>query len=561
MRNIIFKKSIPFLVVLGLFFTLSATAAPPAQDEEKRAAPIFISADFQDAKLKNVLKILSQQSGLNFIASEAVKAKRVTLYLDNVSVQDTLDSIINANGLTYEQAPGSDIFIVKEPALVLVETITRVFRLDYAPVYPVEQGSESEEESEEYYSVEESEGAAEGDIVSLVRQLLTKEVTGSETGETTTQYLGSVAIDARTNSIIVTDTPAKLKIIEETIAKLDVPVPQVMIEVEVIETSLNTLEELGLEWGDSGEIFAINLASADLIFPFQHIYKDSLIGWPANSAAGDSMVVEGYKGVYPGKLDNAGLRVALDLLVTEKKVKILARPKILALNNVTAEININSNDAIQITREWIQRGTGEWSEEITPERAPKDERPGVTLIVTPTINQDNVIKMVIEPKVISKVISDMSTDASPIYDLHFRTAKTTVMVNDGETVIIGGLISKVKEHTLKKTPFLGDIPILGNFFRHKDTNDEDVEIVFFITPYIVNRGAVFSRSFSDSDQSGLSGSASGGAGELENASGLPQSPSESGEIEKGGNAKLKKLTGDIKKELEIQQAIEKFSLK
>ena len=290
----------------------------------------------------------------------------VTLYLDKVSVQDALDSIVSANDLTYEQAPGSDIFIVKEPVPALVETITRVFRLDYAPVCLVEQESGSEEESEESSAGKESKGAAQGDIVSLVRQMLTKEVTESEQGQTTTQYIGSIALDARTNSIIVTDTPAKLKIIEEIIAKLDVPMPQVMIEVEVIETSLNTLEELGLEWGDSGEIFAINLASADLIFPFQHIYKDSLIGWPANSTAGDTRVVEGYKGVYPGKLDSAGLKVALDLLVTEKKVKILARPKILTLNNVTAEININSNAAIQVKREWIQRGTGEWSEEITP---------------------------------------------------------------------------------------------------------------------------------------------------------------------------------------------------
>ena len=560
MKTVIFKRTFPVLVILGLFFSLSAAAVPPTQDQEKRAAPIFISVDFQDAQLKDVLKILSQQSGLNFIATEQVKGKRITLYLNKVSVQDALDSIVEINNLTYEQAPGSDIFIVKKPipptppTAAEMELITRIFRLNYAPVCIPEEEEEDEESTGEYSTGEEEEetgGALEGDIVVLIRQMLTSKVTENEMGVVTTQYLGSIAIDSRTNSIVVTDTPDKLKIIEGIIVKLDVPVPQVMIEVEVIETSLQTLEDLGFQWGTNGEIFSFSPAASDLIFPFHHISKNNWLGWPGSAGAVDTKVVEDYKGIYPGTLGTDSLKVTLDLLVTEQKVKILARPKILTLNNVTAQINVNANDALEVKTifETTQYDSKEIPEVLRPE---KTERPGVSLSVTPTINEDRFITMVIEPKLISKTLSDVSTDDYVIYDLGFRTAKTTVMVNDGETVIIGGLITKAEDHTIKKTPFLGDLPIVGNLFRHKDTNDEDVEIVFFITPYIVEKGPAFSRSFSD--QSDLSRSV------LQGDVGPPQLLSESAEIEGQGDVELKELTGEIKKELEIQQAIEKFSV-
>ncbi len=551
-KNSVHKKAILVLVILSLSFTLSAMATPPIGESEKPTPSTLISIDFQDAQLKDVLKILSQQSGLNFIATEQVKGKRVTLYLDKVLVQDALNSIVAINNLTYDQAPGSDIFIVKEPIPVTVEMVTRVFRLNYAPVCILEEEEEgggvaSTTGTEE----EETEGVPEGDIVILIRQMLTFEVSETEMGLRMTRYLGSLAIDTRTNSIIVTDTPDKLKIIEEIIAKLDVPVPQVMIEVEVIETSLQTLEDLGFEWGTSGEIFSLTPAASDLIFPFHHISKNNWLGWPGSAGAVSTKVVKDYEGIYPGTLGTDSLRLTLDLLVTEKKVKILARPKILTLNNVTAEINVNSNAALEVKT--IFEVTTQETRQIPEVLRPlKSERPGVSLSVTPTINEDRFVTMVIEPKLITKTLSDVSTDDYIIYDLGFRTAKTTVMVNDGETVIIGGLITKSEDHTLKKTPFLGDLPIVGNLFRHKDTDDEDIEIVFFITPYIVEKGPAFSRSFSD--QSDLSRSV------LQGDAGSPQLLSESGEIEEQGDVELKELTKEIKKELAIQQAIEKFSV-
>jgi type II secretory pathway component GspD/PulD (secretin) len=119
------------------------------------------------------------------------------------------------------------------------------------------------------------------------------------------------------------------------------------------------------------------------------------------------------------------------------------------------------------------------------QRAEVNERPGITLTVTPTISKSDFVTMVIQPKLISKTLSDLSTTDNKLFDLSFRTAKTTVMVKDGETVVIGGLIKSQHDRSLKKVPFLGDIPVLGTAFRYKAKDNSDRELIIFITPNII----------------------------------------------------------------------------
>jgi type IV pilus assembly protein PilQ len=447
--------------LLGLIISMPLGAKPYAETEELAGRSPTISMDFQDADLKNVLKMFSQQSGLNFVASEEVKDKKVTLYLDNVLIQDALDNIIEANGLIYEQAPDSDIFIVKEKPIPKIRTITRVYPLDYCQVYIEEKEEKDEEKADEEINLEDLEGMV--DIIYLLKGLLTED--------------GKISVDRRTNSLIITDIPSRFDAIENTIASLDVPIPEVMIEVEVIETELEALERLGFKWGgDDGEIFSFELNDADLL-PY-HVGK-----WHAGFDGGP---------LGPGTFTLNNIKTTLEALVTEGKATILARPRILTLNNEAAKINIDSNDAIEVTKEWETTEFGE-RESFDIVRPEKDERPGVSLKVTPIINKDNLIKMIIEPRVITKTLSDVSTEDNIIYDLHFRTAKTTVIVGDGQTVIIGGLISKKGDEDLQKVPFLGNIPILGKLFSYKYVEDINTELVFFITPHIVRGGVVFSE--------------------------------------------------------------------
>ena len=195
-----------------------------------------ISMDFQDANLKDLLKIFSIQSGLNFIASEAVQDRRITLFLDKVPIKEAMDKLFIANNLYYDLDKGSNIFIVKDYGKVSVNTITKVFKLQYLSV----PSSAIERDKSTMLTEGGSSGGAAGgtgDIISLIRQILTEN--------------GKIAEHARTNSLIITDTPNNFPVIEQVIASLDVPQPMIMLEVEMLDVSKNEVDKLGVNWPDT----------------------------------------------------------------------------------------------------------------------------------------------------------------------------------------------------------------------------------------------------------------------------------------------------------------------
>ncbi|MBU1061910.1 MAG: hypothetical protein KJ952_04250, partial [Candidatus Omnitrophica bacterium] len=435
-----------FKLFTAIIFTLFISSPAIAQDADymlsREAGPKpgnVISMDFQNTNLKTVLKIFSQQSGLNFIASQGVQDRTVTIYFDSVTVKDALDHIMDANNLVYEQAPGSNIFIVKESIKPPIDMVTKVYELKYALVYSAAVSSGASTESE---------------VVTIVKNILSSQ--------------GKVVTDKRSNSLIITDVLDQFLIIEDVISRLDVKAPQVMIEAEIIQTKTTVADKLGINW--SGTFGAYSGPSHNTVWPLRGEFsKDSSLG-------------EGLAST--GSFSLGSMTATLKAILSDTDSKVLARPRVLTLNNETAEININSNDAIEKetvweTTEFGQRSTTDYT------RADKDERPGVSLQVTPLINKDGYIKMTIAPRVITKTLSDLSTTDDIIYDLQFRTAKTTVMLKDGETVVIGGLISKNDDDTFNKIPFLGDIPLLGLAFRYKTADKVDQELLIFITPHIV----------------------------------------------------------------------------
>lgn len=430
-----------------------------AASVKARSAPSgLISMDFQDANLKTLLKIFSQQSGLNFVASQNVQDRTVTIYFDSVTVEDALNHIMNANNLVYEQEAGSEIFIVKESGRPAIETLTKIYELKYAQLTsPLSEEGETEKEAE---------------IISVVQNILSKE--------------GKLVADKRSNSLIIRDVPSQFTIIEDVLARLDVKTQQVMIEVEIIETTTTVADKLGVVWGSStGTIAEYTGPVANTVWPLRGKFsKDTDVG----------------EGLTTGTFSLTDLTATIKAILSDKDTKILARPRVLTLNNETAEININSNDAIQSNTEWTYPETGPTTSTTTFERADEDERPGVSLKVTPTISKIGFVTMTIEPKLITKTLSDLATSTDIIYDLNFRTAEVKVMVSDGETVVIGGLISRDKEELIRKVPFLGDIPLLGAAFRYKTKDDAGKELLIFITPHIVKEATYALSNISEREQ-------------------------------------------------------------
>jgi type II secretory pathway component GspD/PulD (secretin) len=266
----------------------------------------------------------------------------------------------------------------------------------------------------------------------------------------------------------------KMKVIAQVIASLDVAIPQVMLEVEMLDVSKNAVDKIGFEFGDTPFTAIITGATAGMGFPYHSWGK----------------IVNGAYGTLSVNPSANSYQMQLDYMKTLTDTKFLARPKLLTLNNETAEISITKdeivgredtttfNNGVPTTTSVYARSTGL---ELTKEGT------GIFLKVTPQINLDtNEITMVINPKSSVSNISSLSNSTNPQSDVEVRSTKSIVKVKDGETVVLGGLIHQDKSVAIKKLPILGDIPLVGALFRHRSqTKDIERELIVFITPRIV----------------------------------------------------------------------------
>lgn len=459
-----------FCVMLCIMTIISYTNLNYAQEQPRR-----ISMDFQEAALKDVLKIFSQQAGLNFVAAEEIENKKVTLYLDGITVQDALNSILEANNLTYEQKPDSVVFIVKESTEPRIKMVTKIYNLNYAKVSKgiTAAGGVTAAGAGAAFSGAGGIGigGAAPDIRSIIENLLTK--------DDSDKTLGSVLVDVRTNSLIITAVPEDFPIIEDTLAKLDTRTLQVMIEAEIVEVKSTAIKKLGLEWGGntSGTFFTFTGPSRDTGFPFIRetgIFSRSLLGGSAADARGRTLAASS-TGTKFGNITLADFRIVLKALEKDNKSRYLAKPKIMVVNNETAEIKISEDTAVaSITTETAQSGT------ITT--SPERMETGVILRVTPTINKDDYITMTLEPEISRVQVSNIS---STTFDPVRRSAKTTVMMKNGQTIAIGGLLKTDIADNKRLVPGLSKIPLLGGLFKSTDFEDVTTEIIIFVTCYIV----------------------------------------------------------------------------
>ncbi len=432
-----------------------------------------ISMDFKNAPLNDVLKIFSQQSGLNFIASSEIAEKTVNLYLDNVPVEEALERILAANSFTYELQPGSNIFIVKSVEKPTKELITRVYPLKNATVSSSKlrstlSTSEDKTASSSSTSSTTTTASTTTGIIYAIKSLLTED--------------GSIIEDPRTNSLIVTDIPSIFPMIEQTIARLDIRIPQILIEVEMLDISKNTADLLGAKWGDSPVDF--KGAEQGTLFPFN----------TDNITEGKGFTFSDPPLYKAGVISFSGLKFTLQFLRTQTDTKNLARPRILTLNNETAEIRIKTDEAIGLSSNTTStEGTASSTEEA--ERV----ETGIFLKVTPQANiETDEITMAIEPKVI-QAASGGKFGTQTFKDPEERGTKSILRVKDNDTIIIGGLLRTDVQETRTRVPFLGDIPFFGAAFRHKDKTEKERELVIFITPHIMKEESASLTPFSDSN--------------------------------------------------------------
>lgn len=450
--------SIFALTAFALFFSsfhLSARGSPPWESLIAEKENIRISMDFTDADLKDVLKIFSQQADLNFMASQTVENRKVTLYLKDVPASEALEKLLEANNLEYEKEEGSEIFIVKDRGEPEIKTLTKVFYLKYARVESSRLNKEirdkvtTSQAGTGQAAASSSDDSKNNNITAAINKIISS--------------IGRVVEDSRTNSLIVTDIPGKFPIIEETVARLDIPIPQVMIEIEMLDINKNVLDELGTLF--SNTILTYTGPSRETTFP---------LGREMLSKATSQVT-------HLGQISAEELTATLQLLQTHTDTKYLARPRLLTLSNETSEIRIVVNEAIGVTTETAAAGGATGSITQTAERA----ETGILLRVTPQVSMGTgEITMFIETNVAQALTGTIVLSGNTVKDPENRGTKTTVMLNDGETIVIGGLLKTDDSQVRTKVPFFGDIPILGMLFRHREGNTKNRELIIFITPHV-----------------------------------------------------------------------------
>ena len=475
------RKSISFLLA-AVFAVAQAAPASAYYSDEFLGDYLLtnykkkISMDLQGASLMDVLKVLSQQTGMSFVSAEGVQDRQLTLYLDKVPLKDAMDTIFVANNLEYQFYPESNIFIVKESVKPEVDLETRVFKLLYAAV-PSSQFSTQSASGASLSSGGGSSGGApaapgapatsgssggSGGIMSAIQNLLTE--------------YGSVSEDPRTNSLIVQELSSNMGRIERVIKMLDVPVPKVMIEVEVVDVAKTMADKIGTNWAEGFKlgVDATKLASREMTFPF-------------DTNAGHKLEFfrnpDGTKtAVTNGTLGFTGAKAVMQFLNTDTTTKYLARPKILTLSGQPATINLISNEAVTATQNSASDGgttTISWDVER--------EEVGTKLIVTPMVcSETGEITMVVEPEVSNAILDgDIPTsETSIIKKVQKRTSRTVLRMKDNETLMIGGLLKKDETVTETSVPILGKIPLLGRLFHSTDKTVSDRELLVFITPRI-----------------------------------------------------------------------------
>ncbi len=420
-----------------------------------------VSMDLKNTALVDVLRVFSKQSGMNFVAADDIADKRVTLFLDNVPIKEALNRILQAHRLTYETLPNSNIFVVKAKG---DDMVTRVYNLKYATVSSSKLNTASANNTGDgltsgssSLSTGASGASARGSLVTVLRSVISKE--------------GSITEDARTNSLVITDTANRFPAIEATIAKLDVPIVQVMIEVEMLDISKTTSDLMGAKFGN--EPFKITGGVRDVIYP-----------WNQNrlERKGDYAPTEQYTA---GKIDASGMQLTLNFLKTQTDTRSLAKPRLMTLDNETAQIRISTNEAIGETS--VEGGqSGNISTQA--ERV----QTGVFLTVTPQVNlETQEILMSVSPKVIEARRG--ATFSKEYRDPEERGSQSMLMVKDGETIVLGGLLRENNANTITKVPFFGDLPLIGAAFRHKNKSGDQRELIIFITPHIIGSKERYQR--------------------------------------------------------------------
>ncbi len=412
-------------LMLLVFLTIGLSLPAWAQDETTAAAAFMgrpISLDVQDAEIGTVLRSLSSFSGSNIVASPRVAGK-VTVRLEEVPWKEALGVILRSHSFDYIEENG-------------------VFRIDTA-----------EQLRGEKLAVERSRKQVE-DLAVLKLGLVTLHYANAEEVKESLEKMltdrGNLDVDIRTNSLLVNDIAERVALISEMAIKLDSQTPQVEINARLVDMNVRATRELGINWGvnnfkpSGGNVVGSMVVDNTFQSPSLDMKVATVQDW-------------------------GELMLKVQALEKSNDAHLISNPIITTTDNREAKILVGQKIPLIVADE-----AGNALTEMTTI--------GIMLEVTPHINSENHITLDIHNEV-----SDLSSQATVQGGVIINTSEsdTRVVVQDGETAIVAGLIRKVESELESGIPVLKDIPLLGALFKHSSKTRDHRELVVFVTPHIV----------------------------------------------------------------------------
>lgn len=415
-----------------------------------------ISLDFQNVDVRTVLQILATESGMNIVASDSVQGK-MTLSLKDVPWDQALDLILDARELDMRRV-GNIINVAPRAEMLARDKAELTARKELDDLGPLI----SQSFQLKYKNVEE------------FKKILRISDTGSSSGSSNNSILtsrGSALIDPATNTLIVNDVKSVIQKFNALIEELDVPARQVMVEARIVEASDTLSRELGVKFGGvrAGSTswannwgLATERNSRGVRNGSSGVLFEPNINVPVASAVGSIAVVKSFSSVTLG--------LELSASEAEGRSKTISTPRVLTQDRQEAEIK-QGYQVPYTTRDSDGSTTTSFKDAV------------MSLKVLPRITPDNKIIMDVT---INKDTPDntyQSSEGEP--SIRTQSVKTQAMIEDGGTLVVGGVYQEVIQNNVKKVPMLGDLPVLGNLFKTRSRNNSRNELLFFITPRIM----------------------------------------------------------------------------
>ena len=391
-----------------------------------------LSLNFQDVEVRAVLQTLADFAGINLVASDSVQGN-ITLRLQDVPWEQALDLVLRSKGLGRREE--GNVLLVA-PAAELAEQ-AREARLG------VEQEAQSQPLQRELLAIHHANA---GDLAELLLAALADD--GILAGR------GSLSVDARTNTLVATQPAARLAELRQLVARLDVPLRQVMIEARIVEANVDYERSLGVRWGRS-------LA-------------------PGGSGLGGDVFVdlgaEGATASLGVGLLRSDVLLDLELSAMEKSGngEIISQPKVVTADKETARI-------LKGTEVPYQETSGSGATSVSFREA------SLSLEVTPQITPGNGVIMAVK---VTKDEPDYLNAQGNVPAIRKNEVNAKVSVGDGQTIVIGGVYSTVQSNVVDKVPFLGDLPYVGRLFRRDALQEKKSELLVFLTPRIMDDQAI-----------------------------------------------------------------------